>query len=117
MRDISWVPEASDGLRRIGCSGYHARDFRVPSNREFHCEPSVNAEMTKTSPSREGTHGMNNDEIEPVRSAVPAIAAAIIDSFVITHSIIITVIVAVSALAALSPGKGIRRRSGDRKRS
>lgn len=45
---------------------------------------------------------MNNDETEPARSAVPAIAAAIIDSFLITHSIIITVIVAVSALAALS---------------
>jgi hypothetical protein len=73
--------------------------------------------MTKTSPSREGTHGMNNDEFEPVRSAVPAIAVAIIDSFVITHSIIITVIVAVSALAALSPRKGVRRRSGDRQRS
>jgi hypothetical protein len=49
---------------------------------------------------------MNNDEIEPVRPAVTAIAAAIIDSFVITHSIIITVIVAVSVLAvALSSGR------------
>ena len=58
---------------------------------------------------------MNNDEIEPVRSAVTAIAAAIINSFVITHSIIITVIVTVSVLAvALSLGKRVRRRPGDR---
>ncbi len=42
---------------------------------------------------------MNNDEIEPVRSAATAIAGAIINSFVVTHSIIITVIVAVSVLA------------------
>jgi hypothetical protein len=61
--------------------------------------------MTKTSSSREGIPGMNNDEIEPVRSAATAIAGAIINSFVVTHSIIITVIVAVSVLAvALSRG-------------
>ena len=61
---------------------------------------------------------MNNDEIEPVRSAVTAIVGAIIDSFVITRSIIVTVIVAVSVLAvALSLGEGVRRRSGDRQRS
>jgi hypothetical protein len=49
---------------------------------------------------------MNNDEIEPVRSAATAIAGAIINSFVVTHSIIITVIVAVSVLAvALSRGE------------
>lgn len=49
---------------------------------------------------------MNNDEIEPVRSAVTAIAGAIINSFVVTHSIIITVIVTVSVLAvALSLGE------------
>ncbi|HZR52926.1 MAG TPA: hypothetical protein VFB06_25860 [Streptosporangiaceae bacterium] len=41
---------------------------------------------------------MSNDEIERVRSAVTAIAAAIINSFMITHSIIITVIVTVSVL-------------------
>lgn len=58
---------------------------------------------------------MNSDEIEPVRSVVTAIAAAIINSFVITHSIIITVIVTVSVLAvALSPGKRVRRWPGDR---
>jgi hypothetical protein len=62
--------------------------------------------MTKTSSSCEGTPGMNNDEIEPVRSAVTAIAGAIINSFVVTHSIIITVIVTVSVLAvALSLGE------------
>ncbi len=55
--------------------------------------------MTKTSSSCEGIPGMNNDEIEPVRSAATAIAGAIINSFVVTHSIIITVIVAVSVLA------------------
>jgi hypothetical protein len=55
--------------------------------------------MTKTSSSREGTPGTKNDEIEPVRSAVTAIAGAIINSFVVTHSIIITVIVTVSVLA------------------
>lgn len=49
---------------------------------------------------------MNNDEIEPVRSAVTAIAGVIINSFVVTHSIIITVIVTVSVLAvALSLGE------------
>lgn len=49
---------------------------------------------------------MNNDEIEPVRSAATAIAGAIINSFVVTHSIIIAVIVAVSVLAvALSRGE------------
>lgn len=49
---------------------------------------------------------MNNDEIEPVRSAATAITGAIINSFVVTHSIIITVIVAVSVLAvALSRGE------------
>jgi hypothetical protein len=74
--------------------------------------------MTKTSSSREGTPGMDNDKIEPVTSAVTAIAAAIINSFVITHSIMITLIVAVSVLTvALSLGKRIRRRSGDRQRS
>ena len=53
---------------------------------------------------------MDNDEIEPVRSGVAAVAAAIINSFVITHSIFITVIVAVSVLAVmLSLGKRIRR--------
>jgi hypothetical protein len=62
--------------------------------------------MTKTSSSCEGIPGMNNDEIEPVRSAATAIAGAIINSFVVTHSIIITVIVAVSVLAvALSRGE------------
>jgi hypothetical protein len=63
--------------------------------------------MTKTSSSlTEGIPGMNNDEIEPVRSAVTAIAGAIINSFVVTHSIIITVIVAASVLAVgLSRGK------------
>jgi hypothetical protein len=55
--------------------------------------------MTKTSSSCEGIPGMNNGEIEPVRSAATAIAGAIINSFVVTHSIIITVIVAVSVLA------------------
>jgi hypothetical protein len=55
--------------------------------------------MTKTSSSREGTPGMKNDEIEPVRYAVTAISGAIINSFVVTHSITITVIVAVSVLA------------------
>ena len=48
--------------------------------------------------------GMNNDEIESVRSAATPIAAAIINSFVVTHSIIITVIVAVSVLAGAFPG-------------
>jgi len=49
---------------------------------------------------------MNNDQIEPVRSAATTIAGAIINSFVVTHSIIITVIVAVSVLAvALSRGE------------
>jgi len=49
---------------------------------------------------------MKNDEIEPVRSAVTVIAGAIINSFVVTHSITITVIVAVSVLAvALSLGE------------
>lgn len=48
---------------------------------------------------------MSNDEIVPVRPVVTAIAGAIINSFVVTHSIIITVIVTVSVLAvALSPG-------------
>ena len=48
---------------------------------------------------------MKNDGIEPVRSAVTAIAGAIINSFVATHSITITVIVTISALAvALSLG-------------
>jgi len=47
---------------------------------------------------------MNNDELEPVRSAATAIAAAIINSFVITHSIIITVIVTVAALAVALAG-------------
>jgi hypothetical protein len=42
---------------------------------------------------------MKNDDIEPVRSLVAAIAVAIINSFVVTHSIIITVIVTVSVLA------------------
>ena len=49
---------------------------------------------------------MKNDEIEPVRYAVTVIAVAIINSFVVTHSIIITVIVTVSVLAvALSLGE------------
>ena len=49
---------------------------------------------------------MNNEKIEPVRPAVTAIAGAIINSFVVTHSIITTVIVAVSVLAvALSLGE------------
>jgi hypothetical protein len=62
--------------------------------------------MTKTSSTREGTPGMKNDEIEPVRSAVTAIACAIINSFVVTHSVIVTVIVTVSVLAvALSLGE------------
>jgi hypothetical protein len=74
--------------------------------------------MTKPSSSCEGTSGMNNDELESVRSAVTAIAAAIINSFVITHSIIITVIVTVSVLAvALSQGKRTRPGPGDRQRS
>jgi hypothetical protein len=61
--------------------------------------------MTKTSSSCEGIPGMNNDEIEAVRSAATPIVGAIINSFVVTHSIIITVIVAVSVLAvALSRG-------------
>ena len=48
---------------------------------------------------------MNNDELEPVRPwAATAIAAAIINSFVITHSIIITVIVTVAVLAVSLPG-------------
>lgn len=60
--------------------------------------------MTKTSSSCEGTPGMNNDDTEPVRSAV----TAIVNSFVITHSIIITVIVAVFVLAvALSLGNRV----------
>ena len=60
---------------------------------------------------------MNNDELEPVRSAATAIAAAIINSFVITHSIIITVMVTVAVLAvALCRAKRIRRRPGDRQR-
>ena len=59
---------------------------------------------------------MNNDELEPVRSAATAIAAATINSFVITHSIIITVIVTVAVLAvALCRAKRIRR-PGDRQR-
>ncbi len=58
---------------------------------------------------------MNNDELEPVRSAATAIAAAIINSFVITHSIIITVIVTVAVLAvAFSRPKRVRRRPEDR---
>lgn len=49
---------------------------------------------------------MNNDEIEAVRSAATPIVGAIINSFVVTHSIIITVIVAISVLAvALSRGE------------
>lgn len=60
---------------------------------------------------------MNNDELEPVRSAATAIAAVIINSFVVTHSIIITVIVTVAVLAvALSRAKRVRRRPGDRER-
>jgi hypothetical protein len=60
---------------------------------------------------------MNYDELEPVRSAATATAAAIINSFVITHSIIVTVIVTVAVLAvALGPAKRIRRRAGDRQR-
>ena len=52
---------------------------------------------------------------ESVRSTVTAIAAAIINSFMITHSIIITVIVTVSVLAVtLSLGKRICR---DRQKS
>jgi hypothetical protein len=48
---------------------------------------------------------MKNDGIEPVRSAVTAIAGAIMNCFVVTHSIVITVIVTVSVLAvALSLG-------------
>ena len=47
---------------------------------------------------------MNNDEIEAVRSAATPIVGAIINSFVVTHSIIITVIVAVSVLAERFPG-------------
>jgi hypothetical protein len=62
--------------------------------------------MTKTSSSREGTPGMNNDEIKRVRSAVTGIAGTIINSFVVTHSIIITVIVTVSVLTvAISMGE------------
>lgn len=57
--------------------------------------------MTKTSSSCEGIPGMNNDEIESVRSAATAIVGAIINSFVITHSIIITMIVTVSVLAVV----------------
>ena len=54
---------------------------------------------------------MNNEEIEPVRSAVTAVAGAIINSFIVTHSIIITVIVTVSVLAvALSLGERVHRR-------
>jgi diacylglycerol kinase len=57
--------------------------------------------MTKTSWSCEGIPGMNNDEIEAVRSAAIAIAGAIINSFMVTHSIITTVIVTVSVLAVV----------------
>lgn len=61
---------------------------------------------------------MNNHETEPVKSMVTAIAAAIINSFLITHSIVITVIVTVSALAvALSRDMRIRRHPADRQRS
>lgn len=61
---------------------------------------------------------MNNHEAAPVKSAVTATAAAIINSFVITHSIVITVIVTASAVAvALSRGMGIPRRPADRQRS
>jgi hypothetical protein len=49
---------------------------------------------------------MNKNEVESVRSTVTAIAAGIINSFLITRSIIITVMVTVSVLAvALSLGK------------
>jgi hypothetical protein len=62
--------------------------------------------MTKTSSSREGTPSMKNDEIERVRSAVTVIACAMVNSFVVAHSIVITVIVTVSVLAvALSLGE------------
>jgi hypothetical protein len=60
---------------------------------------------------------MNNGETEPVRSAVTAITPAIINSFVITHSIIITGIVAVSVLAVALCLGNRRRRPGDRQRS
>jgi hypothetical protein len=51
---------------------------------------------------------MSNDEIETVRSAVTAVAGAIINSFVVTHSVIVTVIVTVSVLAvALSHGERV----------
>lgn len=46
---------------------------------------------------------MNNDEIGPVGSAVAAIAYAIIDSFVATHSMIVAVIVTVAVLAVMLP--------------
>lgn len=49
---------------------------------------------------------MKNDEIERVRSAVTVIAGAIINSFMVAHSIIVTVIVVVAVLAvALSLGR------------
>ena len=49
---------------------------------------------------------MDNDEDQRVSSAVTAIAGAIINSFVVTHSMIITVIVTVSVLTvALSMGE------------
>ena len=57
--------------------------------------------MTKALSSCEGMPGMNNEEIERVRSAVTAVAAAIINSFAVTHSIVITVIVAVCVLAVV----------------
>lgn len=60
---------------------------------------------------------MNNDEIEPVRSAVTAVAGAIINSFVVTHSIFITAIVTVSVLAVALSLRERGRRAGDCQRS
>lgn len=58
-----------------------------------------------------------NDEINPVGSLVSAVAGAIINSFIVTHSTVITMIVTASVLTiALYLGRVHQSEAGQRSR-